>query len=241
MSDRLQKLIAHAGLASRREAETLITNGKVRVNGVIVRELGTQADPEVDVILVHNKPLPKPTTVVYLLHKQRGFVCSRKQQADEKLVTELVPPYPRVYPVGRLDKESEGLILLTNDGDLTQKLTHPKHEVPKNYTVTCTWQKNETVRTIAWIEQHLKTGVKLGDGKAKADSIRVKELPNGTLVLQLTIHEGRHHLVRRMCGSIGLEVERLQRTSIGPLTMNRLSPGDYRVLTNKELSQLTHG
>ena len=236
-TERLQKLIAHAGLASRREAETLIQQGLVKVNGKVVTELGSSADINTDVILVRNRPMPKPQLVTYALNKPKGIVSSTTAQAKEKLVTDMVPSYPRVYPVGRLDKESEGLILLTNDGDLALRLTHPSFAHEKQYRVVARFEK-EREKPLEWLENQIKKGVKLGDGKAIADSVAIKVLPTGDLDLDLVVHEGRLHLVRRMCAVLGLDVRRLTRVRIGTITLNRLHSGDHRVLSAQEISQL---
>lgn len=236
--ERLQKVIAQSGIASRRAAELLISEGKVRVNGKVVHELGTSVDRDVDVVLVNNRPLPKPSTVTYALHKPRGVVSSTKRQAKEQLVIELVPPYPKVYPVGRLDRESEGLILLSNDGALTQRVTHPGKEQEKEYRVTCRWEKDTPVHPPEWIAHQLTHGVKLGDGVAKAESVQAKILPDGDILLIVTVHEGRHHLIRRMCARIGLDVRRLQRLRIGRIELGRLRPGQFRLLTPEEVTRL---
>lgn len=236
--ERLQKIIAAAGIASRREAEGLIIQGKVRLNGRVVTDLGTKANPLTDTILVNNRPLPKPQTVVYAVNKPRGVVCSRVKQAAEPLITDLVPPYPRVYPVGRLDKESEGLILLTNDGELTLKLTHPSYGHAKEYYVRAAFEKGAEVRTPEWIEHQLCKGIKLGDGKAQADRAKVKLGKQDDLTLDIVVHEGRTHLVRRMCASLGLKVLSLRRTKFGTLSLEHLKPGAYRLLTSQERQSL---
>jgi 23S rRNA pseudouridine2605 synthase len=233
--ERLQKLIAASGICSRRAAEELILQGKVRVNGAVVRELGTKAG-EADVILVNNKPLPKPQTVTYLLNKPRGVVCSMARQADTQIITDLVPPYPPVFPIGRLDKESEGLILLTNDGELANTLTHPKFEHAKEYWVTCRPEVGFTP-DYDLIKTRLLKGVKLGDGDAKADSINIRT-EGKKVILSITVHEGRHHLIRRMCATQRLDVDRLKRVKIGTLELASLKTGAWRVLTEKEISRL---
>lgn len=238
--ERLQKIIANAGRASRRQAEVLISAGKVTVNGRIVTDLGTKADPETARITVEGLPIISSAPVVYLLNKPKGVVCSRVQQAKEKLVTELVPNNPPVYPVGRLDRESEGLILLTNQGSLTQRLSHPSFTHPKTYFLVCKFQKGETARTPEWISQQLLKGVRLGDGAAKADKLTVKTLPEQVFTLEITVHEGRKHLLRRMCATIGLEVLLLRRTKFATLKLGNLKPGQYRRLSPTEISNLLH-
>ena len=237
-SERLQKLIAHSGIASRRQAEELIVQGKVKVNGQVVRELGSTANVEEgDIVLVSNKPLPRPQTVVYAVNKPKGVVCSRQRQGNEQLITELVPSYPPVYPVGRLDKESEGLILLTNDGALTQKVTHPSFRHEKEYRISARFEKDWELPDEKLITR-LEKGVKLGDGMAKAEKVTIKHLTDGTLDLSITVQEGRHHLIRRMCASVGLEVRRLTRVRIAGLTLTHIKSGTYRALTPKDLALL---
>lgn len=234
--ERLQKVIAASGIASRRQAEVLIQEGRVRVNKKVVREMGVTVDPAVDSIEVNNRPLPKPEQVVYALHKPKGHVTSRLQQGSHKIITELVPPWPPVYPVGRLDKESEGLILLTNKGDLAHQLTHPSFEHAKEYRVRCGFKKSDI--DLANAVEKLRKGVKLSDGRAVADQVRVVRQDEEGCELVIVVHEGRHHLVRRMCASVGLSVRRLFRTKIATISVDKLRPGQYRLLTAAEVSKL---
>lgn len=237
--ERLQKLIAESGICSRRAAETLITNGKVRLNGKVVLELGVKADPSKDTILVNNKPLPKPEKVVYLVYKPKGYICSKIAQDSSPLVTSLVPNYPAVYSVGRLDKESEGLILLTNDGELTQKLTHPSYKSSKTYLLTLRQKMAAKPHTAAEIQAKFEKGVKLSDGKLEPSAVSVDPLPNRDFKVRVTIHEGRNHVLRRASSVLGLQVKRLVRTEIGGLTNIRLKIGGFRKLSPQEISQLT--
>ncbi len=236
--ERLQKIIAAAGVASRRKAEELILAGKVRVNGHTVKELGAKADPAKDVIIVNNKPLEKPAVVTYMMNKPRGVVCSSVQQREEKIVLDLLPPFPRVNPVGRLDKESEGMLILSNDGDLAEKLTHPKYKHRKTYTVECAWDSDAKPISIAELTSKLKAGVSLKDGKLSMDDVSVKPYATGKLTITLTIHEGRNHVVRRACSTFGLTVKRLRRIAIGKLPLTKLAPGQYRVLSAAEVALL---
>lgn len=234
--ERLQKLIAAAGFASRREAEKLIAAGKVQVNGETVTKLGTQADPTTDSITVNGKKLAQPHRLVYALNKPRGVVTSRARQAKERIVTDLVPASPAVYPVGRLDKDSEGLLLLTNDGTLAQRLTHPSFEHQKVYEVTAEWRTYK--ENPDGVLQKLKKGVKLGDGLAKADSARLLRQKENEIRLEITLHEGRTHIVRRMCAAVGLKVTRLIRVKIGTIELENITSGKYRLLTDTERSAL---
>ena len=234
--ERLQKIIAASGLCSRRAAEELILAGKVRVNGKIVRELGTQAAPT-DTIAVNERPLPKPHRVVYAVHKPRGVVCTRSAQDESPIITDLVPHYPAVYPVGRLDKDSEGLILLTNDGALTATLTHPKHLVSKRYRILARKKLEAKQLTAAEIERKLANGISLSDGKLQANNIRIT-LQGTDFLIDLTIHEGRQHVLRRACSVLGLNVKRLARMQIGSLTLAKIPLGKYRLLSDVEIAGL---
>jgi 23S rRNA pseudouridine2605 synthase len=236
--DRLNKVIAHAGIASRRKAEELILEGKVTVNGKVVRELATQVDPMVDKVAVMGTVIPSIRRVVYALNKPKGVITSTSRQNKEQIITDFVPPIPKVYPVGRLDKDSQGLILLTNDGDLSQRLTHPSYEHNKEYRVGCTWEKDAKRLDHEKIKKVLLKGVKLGDGDAKADKVDIHEAPNEGLTIYITVHEGRTHLIRRMCAVLGLEVRSLQRLKFATISLGNLKPGQYRQLTNSEQTNL---
>lgn len=232
---RLHKVIANSGLCSRRKAEQLIKEGRVEVNDVVIQEMGSSVEGG-DRILVDGKPLPRVTSVIYLCNKPRGVVSSRAQQGNERIITDLTPKGVAVYPVGRLDKESEGLILLTNDGELTHKLTHPSFEHEKEYIVLCKPEKSTSISPER-IAEKLRKGVKLGDGVARADAITVRQ-QGEKLELRITLHEGRHHLIRRMCAAVNLEVARLTRVRIGILSIEKLPVGHCRRLTDKERTDL---
>ncbi len=234
MDQRLNKHIAHSGIASRRHADELILAGKVQVDGTVVRELGARV-PEGASIVIDGIPLLDVKRVTYLLYKPRGIVSSRSQQGSAEIITSLVPADPPVYPIGRLDQESEGLILLSNDGELTQALTHPSFAHSKTYTVTTHAQ--EKIPTAARVKRLLK-GVSLKDGYARADAVEILLDKTPNLTLSIRVHEGRNHLVRRMCGAVGLSVLRLVRTEISGLTSTSLRPGEWRVLTDQEIASL---
>lgn len=238
-SERLQKILANSGITSRRKAEGLILEGKVSVNGSTVSELGQKADLDTDRIVVDGVVLKHQSTVVYLLNKPRGVVSTAVPQGGQKIVLELVPPKPSVHPIGRLDKESEGLLLLTNNGTLTNTLTHPSFKHSKVYRVYVKPQKSTQPRTGEWIHDKLLKGVKLGDGLAKADSVVVRTLPGDVFEITISVHEGRHHLIRRMCATIGFDVTILKRTKIGNLTLGNLKSGQFRPLTASEIKSLT--
>lgn len=225
---RLQKVLAGAGIGSRRVCEELIDGGHVAVNGEVA-VLGRRVDPETDVVEVDGVPIGvKPGLVYYLLNKPRGVVSTASDPEGRPTVVEIVPIEPRVYPVGRLDTDSEGLIILTNDGDLTFRLTHPSFGVEKEYLVHITGTpKPEKLRL-------LREGVTLDDGPTSPAKVGVVS-PG---LIRITIHEGRNRQVRRMFDAIGFPVLRLVRSRVGSLRDAGLAPGDWRVLTVAEVRAL---
>lgn len=234
MLERLQKIIAAAGVTSRRAAEELILSGRVAVNGQIVRELGTKADPASDQISLDGKPI-KPAEKLYyvLLHKPAGYVTSLKDPQGRQLVTELVKDIDaRLFPVGRLDYNSEGLLLLTNDGAWANRLMHPRHQVDKEYHVR--------VRGKVDPQQikRLSDGVELEDGPVRGATVRLLKSDQNNDWLSVTIREGRNRQVRRMCAAVGLSVVRLRRIRYGALTLGGLKPGEHRLLTVEEAKGL---
>ena len=239
MPERLQKLIATAGIASRRHAEELITQGRVTVNGKVIDELGAKADPETDHIKVNGRlinPLLKSTAKVYvLLHKPKGYLSSLSDPKGRPLVTDLVPSaLGRLYPVGRLDFNSEGLLLLTNDGDLTNHITSARNQIPKVYRV-----KVQGIPTENAIER-LRRGVRLDDGHRTAPAeIRKREQTATNAWFEVTLREGRNQQIRRMFDAIGNSVLKLSRIQIGSLSDPRLKPGDWRHLTAREINTLS--
>jgi 23S rRNA pseudouridine2605 synthase len=230
--DRLQKVLARAGLGSRRTAEALIAEGRVTVDGEVAI-LGRRVDPERAHIEVDGVPVPVAADLVsYLLNKPPGVVTTSSDPQGRRTVVDLVPSEPRVFPVGRLDYDSEGLLVLTNDGELTQLLTHPTHGVAKAYLA-------EVVGVpTAGAVRKLREGVELDDGvTAPAKVAVVAKLADGA-ALELVIREGRNRQVRRMCEAIGHPVTRLVRTRIGPLSDARLAPGEWRLLRPDEVRAL---
>jgi pseudouridine synthase len=229
---RLQKLIAHSGITSRRGAEEMIKAGRVTVDGAPAH-LGQKVERELVRVEVDGVPLPiRPGLVYYLVNKPIGVVSTALDPQGRSTVTELVPADPRVYPVGRLDADSEGLLLLTNDGDLTNLVTHPSHAVSKTYSVLV-----EGMPTTAQVRQ-LEKGVALDDGPAAAISARLLDSSRNRGLLEVTMGEGRKREVRRMCDAIGFPVIKLFRIAIGPLTDPGLKSGEWRALTMEEVRSL---
>ncbi|RTR30383.1 rRNA pseudouridine synthase [Robertmurraya yapensis] len=232
--ERLQKVIAHAGFASRRKAEQLIIDGQVKVNGKVVKELGLKVSPT-DRVEVNGIPVEKEEPIYFLFYKPRGVISSVMDDKGRKVVTDFLPELKqRVYPVGRLDYDTSGLILLTNDGEFANLLMHPKNEIQKVYVAKIKGiPSREKIRG-------LERGVQLEDGKtapAKAKVISIDKKKQ-TAIIELAIHEGRNRQVRRMFEAIGHPVMKLKRESYGFLTLKGLNVGDMRELTPHEVKQL---
>ena len=234
MQERLQKILSQAGIASRRESETIIADGRVAVNGVVVTELGTKADPDIDTITVDGKPLSIDEKRVYLLlYKPVGYMTTMKDPEGRPIVSDLLTGVTeRVYPIGRLDYNTEGLLLMTNDGALANILMHPSHEVDKGYLVRVSGQVTE-----GQIKK-LSEGVKLEDGMtAPAKVAPVSESEQNSWI-SITIHEGRYRQVRRMCEAVGLNVVRLKRARYDFLVIGDMKPGEFRFLEADEVAKL---
>lgn len=227
--ERLQKTLARLGFGSRRVCEDLIADGRVTVNGVVA-DLGRRIDVDNDEVAVDGEPVGvRPDLVYYLLHKPAGVVTTAADTHGRPTVLELVPSEPRVFPVGRLDMDTEGLLLLTNDGVLTQRLTHPSFGVEKEYLAHVEGSPSSAAIT------KLRKGVELEDGLTAPAKVALL----GPSLLRLTIHEGRNRQVRRMCEAVGFPVVRLVRTRIGPLTDTKLKAGEWRDLTLEELRSVS--
>ena len=232
MTERLQKILASRGVCSRRKAEELLDAGRVSVNGNVA-QLGESADPDIDEILLDGKPLPSKSEYVYImLNKPRGFVTTLSDEKGRKNAAELVAGCgTRVYPVGRLDMDSEGLLLFTNDGEFANLMMHPKHEVDKVYRV---WVTNFAPEKL----DALKEPIELDGYRIKAPKVRPVRMEPTRAILDVTIHEGRNRQVRRMCQAAGLEVARLKRISEGNLRIGDLKTGAWRYLEPSELEAL---
>ncbi len=236
MEERLQKYLANCGVDSRRKCEQHILDGKVQVNGKVVTELGFKINPEKDEITFDGKKVEKPENKVYiLLNKPIGYVTTIKEQFGRDKVTDLIHIKERVLPVGRLDMYTSGAIILTNDGDFIFKVTHPKNEITKTYTVTLKGKVDKEE-----IEK-LKNGVTLDDG-FKTSPAKVKKImednENNKTRLEIIIHEGKNREVRRMCEVIGKKVLALHRSKIGNITLEGLAIGKWRYLTEKEVNEI---
>lgn len=234
--ERIQKVIAQAGMASRRKAEQLIAEGKVTVNGKVVRELGTKVGPN-DQIEVNGVPVEKEEPVYFLLYKPRGVISAVTDDKGRKTVTDLFPHIEaRIYPVGRLDYDTSGLLIMTNDGDFANALMHPKFEIEKTYVA-----KIKGIPTRENLKK-LEKGIMLEDGKtapAKTKMLAMDKRKQSSII-ELTIHEGRNRQVRRMFEAIGMPVMKLKRERYGFLTLHGINAGDYRELTPHEVKQLRH-
>ncbi len=232
MSERLQKVISRAGLMSRRAAEVLIAEGRIAIDDRIA-VLGDRVDPATQRVFVDGVPIPiAPDLRTYLVNKPLGVISTADDPQGRETVVDLVGADARVWPVGRLDADSEGLILVSNDGELTNRVTHPRFGVTKTYTVVVEGLPSKsTVRRLA-------DGVELEDGPAAATSARIVDRSNDSTMIELVMNEGRNREIRRMCDAIGHPVRRLVRTAIGPLADRRLRPGSVRELTPGEVSEL---
>lgn len=232
MEERIQKIMASRGVASRRASEELILQGRVTCNGQVCG-LGDRADPDKDTILVDGRPLPSTPDAIYiLLHKPRGYVTTLSDEKGRKNVSQLVSDCPqRVYPVGRLDMDSEGLLLLTNDGELANHLMHPSHVVDKVYQV---WVQGFSPEGL----ERLSQPIELDGYRIRKPAVKCQKRTGDKALLQITIHEGRNRQIRRMCAIAGMEVQRLKRIREGSLSLGQLPLGKWRYLTKEEVQAL---
>lgn len=225
--------MAAAGIASRRECEQLILEGRVEVNGEPSTELGVRVDPTTDEVRVDGEPLRSGKRTYYAVHKPQGYVCTARDPSGRPRVTDLLPPSAgRVFHVGRLDMASEGLILLTNDGELANGLMHPRHGVQKTYHVQVAGRITPEELTQA------RKGVYLADGKAHFVGARIKSHHKKSSILEVVLDEGRNREIRRVLASLGHKVQRLTRVAIGPVRLGEMPAGAYRPLTREEIRGL---
>ncbi|TQI65679.1 pseudouridine synthase [Clostridium sp. KNHs216] len=233
---RLQKMLADCGVASRRKAEEMISAGEVKVNGVTAK-IGDKVDPKKDKVSVNGRLLDTHVKPVYLmLNKPRGFITTMSDEMDRKCVAELIKDVPeRIYPVGRLDRESEGLLLMTNDGEFANAMTHPSLHIPKTYRVTVHPSISEDQLT------QIAVGIVIDGRKTAPAKVNVLSQEAGRVVLEIVLYEGRNRQIRKMCEQLGLEVARLKRIAVGPVKLGMLQPGTWRLLTSEEVKKLTAG
>lgn len=236
MEERLQKYLANCGVASRRKCEEYILEGKVKVNGITVTELGIKVNPNKDMIEFENKKIKANNKYVYiLLNKPIGYVTTVNDQFNRDTVLDIVKVKERIVPVGRLDMYTSGALILTNDGDFVYKITHPKHEIEKTYTVTVKGvvQKNEV--------EKLRNGVQIENYITKPAKVKILRIDSEKEIsrLEITIHEGKNRQIRKMCEAIGKKVIALHRSKIGNIEVKNLEIGEWRYLTQKEIDTLT--
>ena len=231
--ERLQKFIANSGYASRRKAEELIKNGKVKIDGEVVTELGVKVSGN-ETIEIEGNVLSKEDKVYYLLNKPRGVISSSSDEVGRKTVVDLIEEDKRIYPVGRLDYDTTGIIILTNDGEIANLLMHPKNEIEKVYVA-----KINGILTLKELMM-LKNGVVIDGKKTSKAKVKTKKInkQDDTSIVELTIHEGRNHIVKKMFESIGKEVLKLKREKIAFLDLKGLKSGEYRKLSVKEVKEL---
>jgi pseudouridine synthase len=232
MTVRLQKVLADRGVASRRKAEELIAAGRVRVDGEVVRTLGTKVPTDARIEVDGGAVRPVTTKRYIALHKPVGILSSAREERGRASVTDLVGAKERLYPVGRLDADSEGLVLLTNDGEWAQRVIHPSHGHEREYDVTVAGEVTDPV------VEHLRRGIRLEEGTARAERVTVTARDARGGRLRMVLRTGWKRQVRRMCAAVGLRVVRLVRVRIGPLALGRLPPGTWRELSPREVRAL---
>lgn len=232
--ERLQKVIANSGYCSRRKAEELISNGKVEVNGTIIREMGVKVSYEDDIVVEGNQLLKKEDKVYFLLNKPRGVLSTAHDDKNRKTVVDLIDTNARIYPVGRLDYDTTGILLLTNDGDLTNILTHPKNQIDKVYIA-----KIKGFLTPDNLKK-LSNGVMIDNFKTSKAKVKIKKYDKNTdtSLIEITIHEGKNHQVKKMFEAVGYDVLKLRREKIAFLDLTGLKSGEYRQLTLHEVKKL---
>jgi 23S rRNA pseudouridine2605 synthase len=233
MSIRLQKYLADAGIASRRAAEKIILEGRVQVNNKVITELGTKVDPLHDTVKVDGAPVKAKRKLYLAVHKPRGYICTKADPERRKTIGELLPKeWDNLNTVGRLDRESEGLIFMTNDGEFTLHLTHPRYGVSKKYLTVVTGKVEAEKLNI------LLKGVRHEGEMLKAAAYRIIESSNSHTMIEIELREGKNREIRRMCEVLGLEIERLVRVQIGKIKLGDLPSGKWRTLTEPEINSL---
>lgn len=230
---RLQKFLAYCGVASRRKSEELISSGRVKVNGNVITEMGFKIDPETDLVYVDDKNAALEERKVYiLLNKPKGYITTVKEQFNRKKVTDLIDVPYRIFPVGRLDYNTSGLLILTNDGELTYKLTHPKFEIPKVYTA-----KTKGIPTGEKLN-NFRSGLKIGNYTTAPAKIKILKKSGGDCFVEITIREGKNRQIRKMCDVIGHPVLELKRIKMGEINIGNLEVGNWRYFTEQEVEYI---
>lgn len=229
---RLDKYLAHRGAASRRNIKKFLKEEYITVNGKRITESGTRINPEKDEILLNGITIKSPKPVYYIINKPKGIVSTTADEYGRKNVLSLIPTNLRIYPVGRLDKDTTGLLLLTNDGEITYKLTHPKFHINKIYHLMVSGKPNTAQLTA------FRKGVLLEDGITSPAEVNVLKITNSRSLLEVTIHEGWNRQIRRMCETVDLELLELKRIKFGPITLGDLKEGKYRKLNQQEIHEL---
>jgi len=233
MLERLHKVLAHAGIASRRECERIIAAGRVSVNGNVVREMGVRVDPDVDDIRCDGVRVQPEKRVYFLLNKPKGYICTNADELGRRRAVDLLDRVPeRIYTVGRLDQDSEGLIILTNDGTFADLMAHPRHQVPKTYLAEIGGKLNPEGL------QRLQKGVWLAGGRTRGAEVRILYRGTKRCTLEVTIREGKNREIRRILAKTGHPVRKLRRIRIGPIADKRLKPGRFRLLKPWEIQRL---
>jgi 23S rRNA pseudouridine2605 synthase len=230
--ERLQRILAAHGIASRRASEQLILDGRVRVNGKIIRELGTKADPVADRIEVDGKPLQAQRNRTILLNKPSGYITTVNDERDRRTVMDLIDIRERVYPIGRLDRETDGLLLLTNDGALAHRITHPRYEIDKEYQILTHLRPSEATMG------EIRKGVRVEGSLVVPSEFRLHRETAEGIILKLVIHSGLNHVVRKMMDQYEIEIARLRRTRVGPISLAGVSSGKWRDLQAGEIAGL---
>ncbi len=229
----MQKVLAAAGFGSRRQCEDLIVEARVEIDRQVITELGTRVDPLKQEIRVDGEVLSRPRPVYFAVYKPKGYICSHHDPRGRPLAVELIPPkFGRLFTVGRLDMNSEGLILVTNDGALAERLTHPRYEVPKRYIVQVAGQLEQEVLV------QLKKGIYLAEGVARVAEARIRGHFKNSTIVEMTLTEGKNREIRRILARMEHKVMKLQRIAVGNVKLGKMLPGDYRPLTGREVDQL---
>jgi 23S rRNA pseudouridine2605 synthase len=231
-TQRLDKYLANRGVCSRRDVEAFLSDNDITVNGNRVMEPGTRIDPKEDDIRIHGEEIVQPSFVYFLLNKPKGFISTTSDEYDRKNVIHLIPTKERIYPVGRLDKDTTGLIILTNDGELTNLLTHPRYHVDKTYQLEITGKVTHNQL------DKLRKGVLLDDGMTSPAEVVVVSETTSTATLEMKIHEGKNRQIRRMSNAVGIELLSLSRIQFGPISKGDLKEGEYRMLNGQEIKML---